>query len=226
MNRFPSRGQRKNIKFSRPAASRSCPTHRRAKREIVIVYRGLEDFDSAYSYAKENYLHDPENTFQLQPFFEILVRRDPAHREAEDIGFIEEMLKTVKRINDSKPSSTYYEIMAQYAAYYCNDRDRTIGLLNTGMEKYPDSSYLAKYMFDCCDHFGDVEGMSAALEKLKNFAAQNKTANVAYKIRQALFYAYQEKPKSFVENNIDQIQEINGAAKERLKKKANSILAH
>ena len=203
---------------------RSCPTHRRAKREIVIVYRGLEDFDSAYSYARENYLQDPENPFQIQPFFEILVRRDPAHREAEDIGFIEEMLKTVKRINDSKPSSTYYEIMAQYAAYYCNDRDRTIGLLNTGMERYPDSSYLAKCLFDCCDHFGDISGMSAALEKLKNFAGQNKTANVAYKIRQALFYAYQKKPKSFVENKIDQIHEINEASKARLKKKANSIL--
>lgn len=203
----------------------SQPKHRRATREIVIVYRGLEDFESAYSYAKDNYVRDPENTFQIQPFFEILVRKTPDHLGGDEKKYIEEMRETIQKINNFRPSSTYYEIMAQYHAYYCEEKDAAIAMLNVGMEKYPDSSYLAKCLFDCYEHFGDVTGMESSLEKLKEFAKSIKTAEVAYKIRQASLYAYQKKPQGFIENNINQIDGINAAAKDRLRKKACTILA-
>lgn len=202
----------------------SQPKHRRAKREIVSVYRGLEDFENAYSYAKDNYLGDQENIFQIQPFFEILVRKAPEHLVEEEKNYIEEMRETVQKINKSKPNPTYYEIMAQYHAYYCKEKKAAIGTLNDGINKYPDSSYLAKCLFDCYEHFGDVAGMESSLEKLKEFAKLIKTAEVACKIRQALLYAYQKKPQGFIENNINQIDGINAAAKDRLKKKVCTIL--
>lgn len=46
------------------------------------------------------------------------------------------------------------------------------------------------------------------------------------KIRTALFYAHQRKPKEFISNYINGIDAFDSVAKERLQKKVDAIFAH
>lgn len=200
------------------------PKHRSAMREIVIVYRGLEDYESAYEYAKINYLRESDNLYQIQPYFEILIRKLRQDRTAEEKQYIDEMLQTIKRINATKPSTTYYEILGQYAAYEENDRSRALAVLNEGLRKFPESSYIIKAIFDCCEITHDMQGMEKALEMMKPLIKENKAAKVAYHFRQALYYAYQKKPRDFINNYISGINGINDNTKERLKKKVARII--
>lgn len=200
------------------------PKHRSAMREIVIVYRGLEDYESAYEYAKANYLRESDNLYQIQPYFEILIRKPKQTRTAEEQQVITEMLQTVKRINAIKPSTTYYEILGQFAAYEENDRNRSLAILNEGLKKFPESSYIIKSMFDCCEFTHDMQGMEKALEMMKPLAKESKATKVAYHFRQALYYAYQKKPKDFISNYINGIDGINDETKERLKRKVTRII--
>lgn len=200
------------------------PKHKSAMREIVIVYRGLEDYESAYEYAKINYLRDSDNLYQIQPYFEILIRKSKQDRTADENQHIEEMLQTIKRINVTKPSTTYYEIMGQYIAYEETDGKQALAILNEGLRKFPESSYIIKAMFDCCEVTHDVQGMEKALKLMDSLTKENKAAKVAYHFRQALYYAYQKKPTDFINNYINGIDGINADTKERLRKKVTRII--
>lgn len=199
------------------------PHHRSAMREIVIVYRGLYDYESAYEYAKSNYLNEPENPFQIQPFFEILVRKSATIRNQEENGYIQEMLDTITRLNDAKPITTFYEMLAQYATYIEYDEKRALGLLGEGKQKFPDSSYVVRTLFDCSEHFNNLEIMEESLNTLKTMSEENKSIRITHKIRTAIFYAHQGKPKDFITNYINGIDGFDNEAKERLRKKVDAI---
>lgn len=200
------------------------PKHRSAMREIVSVYRGLEDYESAYEYAKANYLRDSENLYQIQPYFEILIRKPRRERSDNENNYIKEMIQTVERINSTNPSTAYYEILGQYAAYEEKDFQRMSGLLTEGLQKFPESSYIVRALFDCSEVFADMDGMKTSLMNLKDLAKENKSVKVAYHIRQALYFAYCKKPRDFIYNTINAINGINRDTKERLKKKIDRIL--
>ena len=202
------------------------PHHRSAMREIVIVYRGLYDYESAYEYAKANYINEPENPFHIQPFFEILVRKSAKNRTSEESEYIQQMLSTITRLHSTKPITTYYEMHAQYATYVENDAQRALGLLEEGKIKFPDSSYVIRTLFDCSEYFGNLNKMRESLHELKKMSEDNKSIKMALKIRTALFYAHEGKPKDFISNYINGIDAFDSMAKERLQKKVDAIFAH
>ena len=202
------------------------PHHRSAMREIVIVYRGLYDYESAYEYASSNYINEPENPFHIQPFFEILVRKSFKNRTEEENNYIQQMLATISRLHSTKPITTYYEMHAQYATYIENDEQRALGFLEEGKTKFPDSSYVVRTLFDCSEYFGNLDKMKESLQILEKMSEDNKSIKTAHKIRTALFYAHQKKPKDFISNYINGIDAFDSVAKERLQKKVDAIFAH
>ena len=197
------------------------PNHRSAMREIVIVYRGLEDYESAYEYARSNYLRDSENPYQIQPFFEILARKNT--RTDTETAYIEDMLKTVRRIGFSSSKTVYYEVRAQYAAFITGEKEEAISIIHEGAKHNPDSSFILRTWFDCAEYFSDIPEMINALDLMEPLCESNNSAKVAFSIRQALLYAHQSKPSDFVINTINNINGLNDDAKERLRKRVKSI---
>ena len=201
------------------------PKHRSAMSEIVIVYRNLEDYENAYEYAKANYLREPENPYQIQPFFEILIRKSSALTKEED-NYINEILDTMKRIQLTKPTNTYYEILGQYAAFVERNKDRAISLLRNGNDIFPESSFVVRSLFDCAEQFRDTDVMKEALVQLKELSSNSKSIMLAYQIRTAIYNAYEQKPRDFILNQIDSIIGLNNEAKTRLKGRIDSIMCH
>lgn len=200
------------------------PTHRSAMREIVIVYKGLEDYESAFEYAQENYLKEPENPYQIQPYFEMLVRKPTRDRNEIENTRISEMIDTISRMHEIRPSTTYYEMRGQHETYIQNNKTEAFSILSLGMKKFPESSYIAKVLFDCAEKWNDTAQMQIAIQKLKEMSEQNKSTKVAYNIRQVFYYAHQGKPKDFIFGKIDAIRGINDDAKERIKRKVVGIM--
>ena len=220
MHRHNSEYDKALAKYKRVLTAQ--PNHRSAMREIVIVYRGLEDYESAYEYARSNYLKDSENPYQIQPFFEILARK--ATRTKIEDEYIEDMVKTIYRIGFGASNTTYYEIRAQYAAYISGEKEESLSIIHDGAARNPDSSFILRTWFDCAEHFNDTSEMQEALNKMKTLCANNKSTKVAYNIRQALLYAHQCKPMDFIYNTINNINGLNDDAKERLRKRSKTIL--
>lgn len=200
------------------------PNHKSTMREIVVVYRGLEDIENAYEYAKINYKQEKENPYQIQPYFEILIRKPKSERSEQEQEDLAEMMRTITRLHSVKPSTTYYELLAQHALYEEGDSGRAVALLKEGLKKFPDSSYIIKVLFDCLEFVGDVEGMDEALAQMEPLCRENKAVKTAYDIRMVLTYAHKKKPREFIYTTINEIKGLNEETKERLKKKVNRIL--
>ena len=196
--------------------------HRSAMREIVTVYRGLEDYESAYEYARSNYQRDPENPYQIQPYFEILARKS-SRTESENKS-IEEMLRTIQRISYDNSNTTYYEIRAQYAAYITGEKEEALSIIHEGAKQFPDSSYILRTWFDCSEHFKDLEEMQESLRIMEPLSKNSKSIKVAFSIRRSILYAYEKKPRDFIFNTINDISGLNADAKERIKKRIKTIL--
>ena len=199
------------------------PKYRSAMREIVAVYRGLEDFESAYEYAKSNYLHDSENSYQIQPFFEILVRKKVKTNDEEK--YIEDMLSTIRRINDLSLSTSFYEIFAQYHTFVEKDKEAALSIIHNGSKLFPDSSYILRTWFDCSEYFKDISEMERAIQLLEPMSSNSKSIRVAFSIRQCVLFAYEKKPLDFIHNTISGISGLNDDAKQRIQKRVTIISA-
>ena len=200
------------------------PNHKSTMREIVVVYRGLEDIENAYEYAKINYKQEKENPYQIQPYFEILIRKPKSERCEQERDDLEEMMRTIARLHSVKPSTTYYELLAQHALYEEGDSGRALALLREGLRKFPESSYILKVLFDCSEYVGDLEGMDEALAQMEPLCKENKAAKTAYDIRMVLTYAHKKKPQDFIYTTINEIKGLNKESKERIKKRVHRIL--
>ena len=112
----------------------------------------------------------------------------------------------------------------QHETYIQNNKTEAFSILSLGMKKFPESSYIAKVLFDCAEKWNDTAQMQIAIQKLKEMSEQNKSTKVAYNIRQVFYYAHQGKPKDFIFGKIDAIRGINDDAKERIKRKVVGIM--
>lgn len=199
------------------------PKHQGAMREIVIVYKGMEDYESAFIYAQLNYEREPDNPFQIQPYFEALLRR--ASRNERETENITRMRDTLRRLNDRKPISIYYELMAQYALYIEKDELQVRALLSEGNAKFKDSSFIARTAFNCYEYFHDIENMEKSLQILRQEAKNNKSIEPAVAIRQVILDAYRGKSNLIIQSEIDKISGITEDSKNWLKKRVNSIIS-
>lgn len=198
------------------------PNYRSAYRELVAVYKGLEDYESAQGYAEANYRREPENIYFIQSYFDILIRLpDGIQTYRKEL---EEMLDTTRRIHASNPTDIYFQINALYCTYVDEDQTRAYDFLENGQKRFSDSQYIMRSWFDCCDHFADIPGMERTLKTLKALCKEEHSSQSALDLRSVILDAYHQKPRERIDQKIDQIREITPEAKRRLKKKAHLIL--
>ena len=194
--------------------------HRGALRELVIVYRFMEDYETSKEYAKLNYTREPDNIYNIVPYFEILAKKND--RSQDENESIEHMLKTINAIHKRKAISEYYEIHSLYALYIEKNIDSATAFLNHGIEQFKDSSYLLKNLFDCYEVSGDIENMKQTLEKLKNIA-NNKNLEKAIQLREIFYDAHLHKSPVTLKVRISNLNGFTEETKQRIYKKVEYI---
>ena len=159
------------------------PNHYATKRELIIVYLSLQDFDSAYVLAKNNYYRRKDNLFHLQAYFECLLDKNELDDSEE--AQIQEMIASLKRIHRVQHTPIYYQLMGKYEAYHENDEEEGIEYINQGLRCYPDNMYLIRDKFDIYRKFHNIVGMQESLKQLSNAVGKYEYKGVLY-TRQAV----------------------------------------
>lgn len=205
------------------ALIKESPNNRGVYRELASVYRAIEEYDSFKAYAKYNYLHDPNNPYHIQPYFEALIfSNDIMLDEQNDM---QNILKTIEIINSQSPLIAYYEIKSLYYSHIEHSRDKAIDILREGETYFADSSYIYRALFDCYELYKDIDGMKSVIKKLKKFQNRNRVAEIALARRQIILDAYLKKyPIELFESQIYQINGYTDEAKSKLLQKVISIL--
>lgn len=150
------------------------PKNEKAKRELVIVYINMQDFDTALELAEQNYHDYPDNLYQMQAYFDCLIRQEGRTEKQNDD--ISKIIRTAEIINRTNNSEIYFQLKAKYSAFISNDKAESLKILDEGLALYHNSFHLLKDYFDICLYFNNGEGMKNSLNKMKNLPSSTSMA--------------------------------------------------
>ena len=172
--------------------------HDKARRELVIIYTNMQDYDTALDLAEQNYRDYPENLYQMQAYFDCLIYRSVLSEKQRDD--IEDIMNTAESIYRTTASEIYFQLKAKYLAFIEHNQKRALEILEEGSNKFERSFYIQRDYFDICRRYDDSAGMEKAFNKLKCIAnSDNATFVTALLCREAYLNAYQGKSKVVIE---------------------------
>lgn len=191
------------------------PHHAKARRELVLIYTNLQQYNIALELAEQNYRDYPENMYQIQAYFDCLIHNLPLNaQQNEDL---KNMIESARIIANTKITEMYYQVEAKYAAFIENNHKKASEYIRKGLEAFPHSFYINKDFFDIRRKNHDILGMESALKELK----ENKTFSAAnYKItldtRGAILDAYKGKSPISIRLKLNNLSYLPEGAYEDL----------
>ena len=187
------------------------PHHVKARRELVIIYTNLQQYDIALDLAEQNYRSNPENIYQIQAYFDCLMHITPLSQQQLDD--IENMINSSRVIANNKMTEMYYQLEAKYAAFIENDYQKSLDYIQDGLKAFPESFYLNRDYFDICRQKCDTLGMETslnALKELKTFI--NSNYKVSLDTREAILDAYKGKSQISIQLKLKKLTYLSDSA--------------
>lgn len=199
------------------------PRHDKARRELVLIYTNMQDYDTALDLAEQNYRDYPENLYQMQAYFDCLMyKTDLTDCQKEDI---KDILKTAESIYRTNASEIYFQLKAKYLAFIDHNTEKALQVLEEGLTKFQHSFYLHKDYFDICRRSNDRMGMEKAYNNLKSIAATgNANFSIALLCREAYLSAFQGKSKIAISINLKANSHLTDNATENIMAHVDDIL--
>jgi len=113
------------------------PYFYRAKRELVQVYLNTEQYNEAFYLAKENYLADKNNTYNLQSYFRCLIKLEGAKQKTE----LNNLLNALKNNPHIKAREMFLTARAEYLFFIENNEEKAIQTIDDAIASFPKNIY-------------------------------------------------------------------------------------
>ena len=119
-------------------ALQQSPNLQRAKRELVTALLAQSKYEAALNLAKENYEHDPDNSYQIHGYFRCLVKKRQIGRE--DAKVLEGLMEAMKTNYSDKHEELYASMNIEYQAYVCHQNPSVmLDVINDAVKQFPRS---------------------------------------------------------------------------------------
>lgn len=165
---------------------RYSPYFYRAKRELVQVYLNIDDYESAYQLAKENYENDRSNPYYAQSYFRCLVKLRKDNRDNPEI---EKVLNALAKIRSDKAQEMHFTAKAQYEAFVKSNREEALGQIDLAIETYPDNIHPKLTKIDICIKFREKELLEKLIKELETNHIQSDIYSSIIMIGKVKLYA-------------------------------------
>lgn len=165
----------------------------RAKRELVIVYLNIDEFDTAYEIAKQNYENDKNknNAYHIQAYFQCLSNMNTASiSQEEKKKKLQELIFNIEKIKSEKAEGIYHEMQAEYMAIYENDHDKAISMLDYAIKKYKDNMYPLFTKFRISEKLDLHDTMKECIEEMDNKISKRSKFHNLYLKNKAIYLAH------------------------------------
>lgn len=114
------------------------PNLQRAKRELVTALLAQNKFETALSLAKENYEHDPDNSYQIHGYFRCLVRKRQINRE--EARMLTVLLEAMYTNYSDKHEEMYAAMNIEYQAYILKKKPSEVfEIIKESENRFPNS---------------------------------------------------------------------------------------
>lgn len=187
----------------------------KAKRELVQVYMNLQEYNKATELAKENYESYKDNPYHIQAYFICLIKGEKSKKNEI---ILKELIDNLSMIKSEKAKEMLLRCKAEYEAFYNENEELAICLINKAISEYPYLNYAQSIKFDICEKFNRVEEMKnivSFFKKEENYKKYHNTVVCFESILKAKNGNVDEAMKYFNQN----IRNYTDQAKERFSQK-------
>ncbi len=207
-------GQAENALDRFQMALQDRPRFSRAQRELVRVLSYLELYDEALAHSQVNYENDKSNPYQIQAYFDCLLRRRDNYNQVEKIR---SLLGELRALNTKKAKEMASMATADFELFINHNTEGALIMVNKALEEFSYSPYLLYKKFTIAEKAGNKFEMASTILKFeKAFKADNgNDQNTLYIMRAKLEAINGNRPKAIgiINNNL---RGIPSRAKERL----------
>jgi hypothetical protein len=176
----------------------------RAKRELVQVYLQIDEYELALKYARENYLRQKYNPFNIQAYFDCLLHVGTDIEESERQQILKTLCDELKSLDGDTAKQMSMIADANYKSKY-ESYDDAKDIIEECILSYPREIYPYLANFDMAFHNKDVESMVKAIENINNAVSKGLTFSKKTLLKQkAIVLAFEnkkEEAKAYIENN-------------------------
>ncbi|MDU6542866.1 TIR domain-containing protein [Clostridium sp.] len=151
----------------------------KAKRELVQVYINLQEYTKAKELAKENYENEKSNPYHVQAYFSCLINGEKSESTR---GILNELILTLEKIESEVSKEMVLRCRAQFEAFYNENEEEAIIIINSAITKYPKLHYALSVKFEICNKFNrliDMEEIITRLEK-DNYSREHHSNQITY----------------------------------------------
>lgn len=198
------------------------PEHKQCTREIVSVYRMLEQYDLAENYARSFYRENSDNAFAIQGYFDCLVRKNSL--TTAQLSDVNEMLDAILAVHKYNATNIYYQVLSQYNRFIRHDLSAAISTLNEGLRSFPNSIHLLCDLFDIYEIQGNLSQMYETLMKIQQDEKRNEEGQeprITY--RDMLLKAHKTKNLGQIEIELSKQKFLPESLKQKVIEKSKFI---
>ena len=136
----------------------------KAKRELVQVYINLQEYTKAKELAQENYINEKSNPYHVQAYFSCLINGEKNECNRK---ILDELILTLEKIDSEIAKEMLLRCKAQLEAFYNDNEDEAIEIINSAISKYPKLHYALAVKFEICTKFNRLSDMEDIIERLE-----------------------------------------------------------
>ncbi|MEH7343532.1 hypothetical protein V7122_06620, partial [Bacillus sp. JJ1532] len=129
----------------------------RAQRDLVQVYLSVEDYDTAYKLAKENYEDDKKrNPFHIHAYFTSLLRGPSI---PDKVNILRRLIDELRINKHENAREFFYRCKAQFEAIINNNERQAMLDINEAIEEFPKNHRVLIDKFHICAKFHNEKEM-------------------------------------------------------------------
>ena len=157
----------------------------KGRRELVQLYIDIEDFEQAFTYAKEIYEYEKLNPYNILAYIRCLFKvKSENYKET-----IENLINTLKIVNSEISKEMYLSVKAEYVSTFDNNKDKALNLIDECISIYPDNPYPLLTKIEICEKYRLSEELYETLNKLKGKSPKANTYNNTINVIESKYLA-------------------------------------
>lgn len=154
-------------------------TYSQAKRELVLLYNKIGEYDKAYLMAKDNYENNRNNPYHIQAYFQsVLYQREDSQPLLEKKRILGTLLSDFEKIDSPSARNMFLICKAKYNMEIEKDYSQVQSILDQASEEFPeDDTYILLFQVDFFERTKDLHQLEKVLELMKNSNFNRKNSN-------------------------------------------------
>lgn len=138
--------------------------------ELVLVYMQSDEYDLAFSLAKENYKTRKSNPINANNYFSCLIIRERTPENKEEL---EQIISSLELDTSDRAQEMLYSAKARMCAFYENDEIQSMAIIEDAIERFPSVDYPTLTKADLATFFKNENALREAVEKLEKNVSRN-----------------------------------------------------